>query len=123
LSETAVTRTATSSPLGSRNSTGLIVSLPDVAGSTTTARIWCGMGVFPPQPDLVKPAAKPRPGRVSGSHIESAVHLSPRSTQLYIARGRSSHRIGIEDGSVLTLYIIPILTAAGDHQDYQIGFN
>ncbi len=33
------------------------------------------------------------------------------------------HRVLIADGPVLTLYVIPILTAAGDHQDYQIVFN
>jgi hypothetical protein len=33
------------------------------------------------------------------------------------------HRIAIEEGPVLSLYIIPILTAARDHQDYQIVFN
>jgi hypothetical protein len=33
------------------------------------------------------------------------------------------HRIVIEEGPVLALYIIPVLTAARDHQDYQIVFN
>jgi hypothetical protein len=33
------------------------------------------------------------------------------------------HRMSIADGPVLTLYVIPILTAARDHQDYQIVFN
>jgi hypothetical protein len=33
------------------------------------------------------------------------------------------YRVGIQDGPVLTLYIIPILTTAGDHQNYQIVFN
>ena len=39
----ALTRTATSSRSGSRNSTGHIVSFPEAAGSTTTARICCGI--------------------------------------------------------------------------------
>lgn len=33
------------------------------------------------------------------------------------------YRIAIADGPVLTLYVIPILTAPGDHQDFQIVFN
>jgi hypothetical protein len=33
------------------------------------------------------------------------------------------HRVTIEDGPILTLYIIPTLTAAGDHQNYQMVFN
>jgi hypothetical protein len=31
--------------------------------------------------------------------------------------------IAIADGPTLTLYIIPIFTAAGDHQEYQVVFN
>jgi hypothetical protein len=31
--------------------------------------------------------------------------------------------IEIVDGPTLTLYVIPILTAARDHQDYQVVFN
>ena len=31
--------------------------------------------------------------------------------------------IEIEDGPTVTLYVIPILTAARDHQDYQVVFN
>src|SRR3954468_3469391 len=42
-SEIAVTLTPTSSRSGSRNSTGLIASFPGAAGSTTTARICCGI--------------------------------------------------------------------------------
>lgn len=34
-----------------------------------------------------------------------------------------SHRLAIAGGPTLTLYVIPIFTAAGDHQDYQIVFN
>ncbi len=33
------------------------------------------------------------------------------------------HRIAIEDGPDLSLYLIPIFTAAQDHQDYQVVFN
>jgi hypothetical protein len=33
------------------------------------------------------------------------------------------HRIAIADGPILPLYVIPILTAGRDHQDYQIVFN
>jgi hypothetical protein len=33
------------------------------------------------------------------------------------------HRIAIADGPILTLYVIPILTAGRDRQDYQIVFN
>lgn len=33
------------------------------------------------------------------------------------------YRLAIEDGPELPLYVIPILTAARDHQDYQIVFN
>lgn len=33
------------------------------------------------------------------------------------------HRLTIEDGLALALYVIPILTAARGHQDYQIVFN
>jgi hypothetical protein len=33
------------------------------------------------------------------------------------------HRFAIVDGPVLLLYVIPILTAGRDHQDYQIVFN
>jgi len=33
------------------------------------------------------------------------------------------HRVAIADGPMLLLYIIPILTAGSDHQDYQIVFN
>lgn len=31
--------------------------------------------------------------------------------------------IAITDGPLLTLYVIPILTAAVDHQEYQVVFN
>jgi hypothetical protein len=31
--------------------------------------------------------------------------------------------VAIADGPTLTLYIIPIFTAAGDHQEYQVVFN
>ena len=31
--------------------------------------------------------------------------------------------IAIADGPTLALYIIPIFTAAGDHQEYQVVFN
>ena len=34
-----------------------------------------------------------------------------------------SHRLTISGGPTLTLYVIPIFTTAGDHQDYQIVFN
>lgn len=33
------------------------------------------------------------------------------------------HPIAIADDPVLILYVIPILTAGDDHQDYQIVFN
>ncbi len=33
------------------------------------------------------------------------------------------YQIAIEDGPDLSLYLIPIFTAASDHQDYQIVFN
>lgn len=33
------------------------------------------------------------------------------------------HRIAIESGPTLVLYVIPIFTAGRDHQDYQIVFN
>ena len=33
------------------------------------------------------------------------------------------HAVAIEEGPVLTLYVIPILTTSHDHQDYQIIFN
>jgi hypothetical protein len=31
--------------------------------------------------------------------------------------------VAIADGPTLTLYVIPILTAAGGHQEYQVVFN
>ena len=34
-----------------------------------------------------------------------------------------SHRLAISGGPTLTLYVIPIFTAAANHQDYQIVFN
>jgi Domain of unknown function (DUF6916) len=34
-----------------------------------------------------------------------------------------ARRVAIEDGPCLTLYIIPIFTAAHEHQDYQVVFN
>jgi hypothetical protein len=49
----------------------------------------------------------------------SLILRGPRSPVL----PEGPYHIGIEDGPVLTLYIIPILTAADDHQDYQIVFN
>jgi hypothetical protein len=33
------------------------------------------------------------------------------------------HAVAIEDGPVLTLYIIPVETRAREHQDYQVAFN
>jgi len=33
------------------------------------------------------------------------------------------YRMAIDDGPDLSLYLIPIFTAASDHQDYQIVFN
>src|SRR5262249_3541393 len=45
--EIAVTLTTTSSRSGSRNSTGFIASFPAAAGSTTTARMVCGIGLSP----------------------------------------------------------------------------
>jgi hypothetical protein len=33
------------------------------------------------------------------------------------------HPIAIAKGPTLTLYVIPIFTAAGDHQEYQVVFN
>lgn len=33
------------------------------------------------------------------------------------------HRLTIEDGPTLTLYVIPIVNAARGHQDYQVVFN
>ncbi len=55
---------------------------------------------------------------------------APRKPFSLILRGppspvllEGSHRVAIENGPVLTLYVIPILTAAHDHQDYQIVFN
>ena len=33
------------------------------------------------------------------------------------------YRMAIDDGPDLSLYLIPIFTAAPDHQDYQIVFN
>jgi uncharacterized protein DUF6916 len=33
------------------------------------------------------------------------------------------HRMAIADGPILPLYVIPILTAGRNHQDYQIVFN
>jgi hypothetical protein len=33
------------------------------------------------------------------------------------------HRLAIDGGPTLMLYVIPIFTAARDHQDYQIVFN
>jgi len=33
------------------------------------------------------------------------------------------HRVAIEDGPSLELYVIPILTPGRDHQHYQIVFN
>jgi hypothetical protein len=33
------------------------------------------------------------------------------------------HRLDIDSGLTLMLYVIPIFTAAPDHQDYQIVFN
>jgi hypothetical protein len=33
------------------------------------------------------------------------------------------HRMAIESGPSLVLYVIPILTAGRDHQEYQIVFN
>lgn len=33
------------------------------------------------------------------------------------------YRMAIEDGPVLPLYVIPVFTAAGGHQDYQVVFN
>ncbi len=34
-----------------------------------------------------------------------------------------SHRLAIENGPTLVLYVIPIFTPSRDHQDYQIIFN
>ncbi|HXC91937.1 MAG TPA: hypothetical protein VNV18_17380 [Stellaceae bacterium] len=33
------------------------------------------------------------------------------------------HCLAVADGPVLTLYVIPVLTAGRGHQDYQIVFN
>jgi hypothetical protein len=33
------------------------------------------------------------------------------------------YAVAIDEGPVLTLYVIPILTTFHDHQDYQIVFN
>ena len=55
---------------------------------------------------------------------------APRQPFSLILRGpphpilpEGSHRVAIADGPILTLYIIPVLTAGRDHQDYQIVFN
>jgi hypothetical protein len=49
----------------------------------------------------------------------SLILRGPRSPVL----PESLHRMVIEKGPALALYVIPILTAARDHQDYQIVFN
>lgn len=55
---------------------------------------------------------------------------APRKPFSLILRGpprpvlrEGSYRIAIENGPDMTLYIIPIFTAARDHQNYQIVFN
>ncbi|MBV8737686.1 MAG: hypothetical protein JO007_10580 [Alphaproteobacteria bacterium] len=55
---------------------------------------------------------------------------APRKPFSLILRGpprpillEGSYRIAIENGPVMTLYTIPIFTAARDHQNYQIVFN
>jgi hypothetical protein len=49
----------------------------------------------------------------------SLILRGPRSPVL----PEGHHRMVIEKGPTLALYIIPILTAAGHHQNYQIVFN
>ncbi len=58
-SEIAVTLTPTSSRSASRNSTGLTASFPGAAGSTTTARIVCGM---PRSPQFSRDPSAPARG-------------------------------------------------------------
>lgn len=55
---------------------------------------------------------------------------APRPPFSLILRGAAGailpeglYRIAIEDGPVLPLYVIPILTPARGHQDYQVVFN
>lgn len=66
--------------------------------------------------------------------IDRSTHLgwekAPRQPFLLLLRGprdrilpEGLYRLSIEGGLALPLYVIPILTAARDHQDYQIVFN
>ena len=54
----------------------------------------------------------------------------PRKPFALILRGprhpilpEGPHRLAIDGGPTLVLYVIPVFTAAQDHQDYQIVFN
>jgi Domain of unknown function (DUF6916) len=49
----------------------------------------------------------------------SLILRGPRSSVL----PEGFYTVAIDEGPVLTLYVIPILTASDDHQDYQIVFN
>jgi len=61
-----------------------------------------------------------RPGWDAASRKPFALILcGPRQPVL----PEGAHALEIEDGPTLQLYVIPIFTAAPDHQDYQIVFN
>jgi|ERR1700757_1472011 hypothetical protein len=49
----------------------------------------------------------------------SLILRGPRSPAL----PEGFYAVAIDEGPVLTLYVIPILTTFHDHQDYQIVFN
>ena len=70
--------------------------------------------------DLVTIDRRELPGWDAGFRKPFALILrGPRQPVL----PEGAYRLAIADGPSVTLYVIPIFTAAGDHQDYQIVFN
>ena len=63
-------------------------------------------------------------------HRSPRPHAAPGESFSLILRGAVApivseglHQLAFEDGARFELYLIPIHTAARDHQDYQVVFN